>query len=161
MLEGAEAAEGAIRTAQPCRASKAAYVPLKACRADQVALGAGEPAASADLLEANEAECSLGGRFSKGRSSREEHAKAGPALRRRRQISYCRRRGGVQHAHAEHVGKLGGHLVHRELERLALGCQLQQCRAHSTRGRCPSAAELVEESAKTAQVGITCERFLA
>ena len=54
-----------------------------------------------------------------------------------------RRRGGVQHAHAQHVGELGGHLVHRELECLALGCQLQQRNAHSRRGRCSGAGELV------------------
>ena len=157
----AQAVEGAARTAQLCRASEAANVPLKACRADQVAFGASEPAARADLLEADEAQCSRGGRFCKGRSSRDEHAKAGPALRRRRQVSCCRRRGGVQRAHVEHVGELGGHLVHRELECLALGCQLQQRHAHSTRGRCSGAAELVEETANTAQVGIACERFLA
>ena len=64
-----------------------------------MALGTGEPAERADLLEADEAQYSRGGRFSKGRSSRDEHAKAGPALRRLRQVS-CRRRprcGGVQH----------------------------------------------------------------
>jgi hypothetical protein len=34
LLVGAEAVEGAIRAAQLCRASEAADVPLKACRAD-------------------------------------------------------------------------------------------------------------------------------
>ena len=61
-MVGAEAVEGAIRAAQLCRASEAADVPLKACRADQVFLGADEPAERADFLEADEARCSRGGR---------------------------------------------------------------------------------------------------
>jgi hypothetical protein len=146
----AQAVESPIRAAQLCRASEAANVPLKAWRADQVALGAGEPAARADLLEADEAQRLRGGHsIRKGRSNSDEHAKAGPALRRRRQVT-CRRRGGGQHAHAEHVCELEGQLVHRELECLALGCKLQQRHAHSRRGRCSGAAELVEESANCA-----------
>jgi hypothetical protein len=66
LLVFAEAVEGAIRAAQLRQASEAANVPLKACRADQVALGAGEPAARADLLKADEAQSSRGGRFYNG-----------------------------------------------------------------------------------------------
>jgi hypothetical protein len=62
LLVGAETVEGAIQAAHLCRASEAADVPLKACRADQVAIGAGEPAVRADLLEADEAPRSRGGR---------------------------------------------------------------------------------------------------
>ena len=66
---------------------KEGVLPLKAWRADQVALRAGESAACTDFLEADEAQGSVGGRFiSKGRCS-SEHAKAGPALRRRQQVS--------------------------------------------------------------------------